>query len=224
LKGRENRNHKPCHSNLRSPPAPYVQFVLNPLNLLFGEIYSPTAVRTSTERRKVRLHARICALRAFSEDFRLRRFIQLPLKFFATFLTRTMQARVRVIARGFQRMVVNGCPFLAVQAHVPPENIVVCNSNKHVTVLRVTDAVQAHVIASALPTGYCALIFDANRGYDLSNLKDGVRGKYIARYRAGTNLVLLSPDVAKHFSDKQAVNMTLRSLIRRSKGPFRRAR
>jgi hypothetical protein len=35
------------------------------------------------------------------------------------------------------------------------------------------------------------------REYDLTKLKGGVRGKYAARYRAGTNLVLLSPDVAK---------------------------
>ncbi len=39
------------------------------------------------------------------------------------------------------------------------------------------------------------------REYDLSKLKGGVRGKYAARYRAGTNLVLLSPDVAAHFPD-----------------------
>src|SRR5258708_26145615 len=44
-------------------------------------------------------------------------------------------------------MVVNGCPLLAVQAHVPPENLVVSNSNQVVTMLRVTDTVQAHVMA-----------------------------------------------------------------------------
>jgi hypothetical protein len=33
--------------------------------------------------------------------------------------------------------------------------------------------------------------------YDLSKLKGGVRGKYAKRFRQGTNLVLLSPDVAK---------------------------
>ena len=60
--------------------------------------------------------------------------------------------------------------------------------------------------------------------YDLSKLKGGARGKYIARFRAGTNLVLLSPDVAKHFPDDQAVNTALRSLIRGSKGSARRAR
>jgi hypothetical protein len=68
-------------------------------------------------------------------------------------------------------MAVNGCPFLAVQTHVPPENLVVCNSNKLLAVLRVTDAVQAHVITSALPTAYCALIFHAKRDYEMSRLK-----------------------------------------------------
>jgi len=63
---------------------------------------------------------------------------------------------------------------------------------------------------------------ELRREYDLSKLKGGVRGKYIARYRAGTNLVLLSPDVAKHFPDEQAVNTALRSLIRGSKGEVRR--
>jgi hypothetical protein len=52
------------------------------------------------------------------------------------------------------------------------------------------------------------------REYDLSKLKDGVRGEYLARYRAGTNLVLLSPDVAKHFPDERAVNAALRRLIK----------
>jgi hypothetical protein len=32
---------------------------------------------------------------------------------------------------------------------------------------------------------------EVRREYDLSKLKDGVRGKYLARYRAGTNLVPL---------------------------------
>jgi hypothetical protein len=50
--------------------------------------------------------------------------------------------------------------------------------------------------------------------YDLSRLKDGVRGKYAARFSAGTNLVLLSPDVAKHFPDERSVNAALRTLIR----------
>lgn len=59
--------------------------------------------------------------------------------------------------------------------------------------------------------------------YDLSTLKGGVRAKYAARYRAGTNLVLLSPDVAEYFLDEQSVNSALRTLIHVAKGPLRRA-
>jgi hypothetical protein len=60
--------------------------------------------------------------------------------------------------------------------------------------------------------------------YDLSKLQGGVRGKYAARYRAGTNLVLLSPDVAAYFPDEQSVNAALRTLIHAAKRPLRRAR
>jgi hypothetical protein len=60
--------------------------------------------------------------------------------------------------------------------------------------------------------------------YDLSKLKGGVRGKYAERYKAGTNLVLLSPDVAAYFPDDRSVNATLRKLIRVAKRPLRRTR
>jgi Txe/YoeB family toxin of Txe-Axe toxin-antitoxin module len=66
---------------------------------------------------------------------------------------------------------------------------------------------------------------DELRGeYDFSKLKGGVRGKYSRRYQAGTNLVLLSPDVAKFFPDEQSVNTALRMLIRSSKGSRRSTR
>jgi hypothetical protein len=65
---------------------------------------------------------------------------------------------------------------------------------------------------------------DLRREYDLAKLSAGVRGKYLERYRSGTNLVLLSPDVAEYFPDGQAVNSALRTLIRASKRPLRRAR
>jgi hypothetical protein len=65
---------------------------------------------------------------------------------------------------------------------------------------------------------------ELRREYDLSKLKGGVRGKYVARYRAGTNLVLLSPDVAAYFPDEQSVNTALRTLIHGTKRPLRRAR
>jgi hypothetical protein len=50
--------------------------------------------------------------------------------------------------------------------------------------------------------------------YDLSQLTGGVRGKYVQRYKAGTNLVLLAPDVAEAFPSDEAVNEALRLLIR----------
>ena len=65
---------------------------------------------------------------------------------------------------------------------------------------------------------------ELRRDYDLSKLKGGVRGKYASRYKAGTNLVLLSPDVAEYFPDERSVNAALRRLIRITKEPFRRVR
>lgn len=50
--------------------------------------------------------------------------------------------------------------------------------------------------------------------YDFSQLKGRERGKYVERYQAGTNLVLLEPDVAAAFSDSKKVNEALRLLIR----------
>ena len=35
--------------------------------------------------------------------------------------------------------------------------------------------------------------------YDFSQMKGAVRGKYVERFREGTNLVLLDPDVAAAF-------------------------
>jgi hypothetical protein len=50
--------------------------------------------------------------------------------------------------------------------------------------------------------------------YDLTALlKDAVRGKYAERYRAGTNLVLLEPDVAKAFPSTEAVNEALKLVM-----------
>ena len=49
--------------------------------------------------------------------------------------------------------------------------------------------------------------------YDESVLKQGVRGKYLAYYRAGTNLALLAPDVRAAFTTDEAVNQALRSIM-----------
>lgn len=64
---------------------------------------------------------------------------------------------------------------------------------------------------------------DLRPEYDLSKLKSGVRGKYAKRFQQGTNLVLLSPDVAKYFPDEQSVNDALRSLVSIAKAELRRA-
>jgi hypothetical protein len=54
--------------------------------------------------------------------------------------------------------------------------------------------------------------------YDLrSLLKGGVRGKYAKKYREGTNLVLLEPDIAKAFPNEKAVNDALRLVIELNK-------
>ena len=56
--------------------------------------------------------------------------------------------------------------------------------------------------------------------YDLRELlKDGVRGKYVARYREGTNLVRLAPDVASAFPNEEAVNEALRLVLQLTRIP-----
>ena len=65
---------------------------------------------------------------------------------------------------------------------------------------------------------------DLRPEYDLSKLKGGVRGKYARRFKKGTNLVLLSPDVAKYFPDEESVNTALRSLVGIAKAQVRRSR
>ena len=44
------------------------------------------------------------------------------------------------------------------------------------------------------------------------NFSKGVRGKYAKRYKEGTNVVVIEPDVAKYFPDHDSVNQALRFL------------
>jgi len=46
--------------------------------------------------------------------------------------------------------------------------------------------------------------------YDFSG---GVRGKYVDQYRAGTNVVLLDPELVEAFPDSKSVNDALRALV-----------
>jgi len=52
---------------------------------------------------------------------------------------------------------------------------------------------------------------DMRPEYDFSG---GVRGKYIQRFREGTNIVVLEPDVAAEFKDSAAVNDALRKVLK----------
>jgi hypothetical protein len=54
---------------------------------------------------------------------------------------------------------------------------------------------------------------DLRPEYDLSKLKGGVRGKYYRQAIAGTNLMLIEPDLAEVFGDAQSVNRALRLLV-----------
>ena len=54
--------------------------------------------------------------------------------------------------------------------------------------------------------------------YDMKSLLEkGVRGKYAATYNAGTNLVLLEPDVARAFPNEKAVYEALKLVIKLTK-------
>jgi hypothetical protein len=55
---------------------------------------------------------------------------------------------------------------------------------------------------------------DMKKGYRREDLGAGVRGKYYNEYKKGTNLVLLSPDVAAAFPDDDSVNAALLSLMK----------
>jgi len=49
--------------------------------------------------------------------------------------------------------------------------------------------------------------------YDLAKLKGGVRGKYYRQATAGTNLMLIEPELAEVFGGAEAVNRALRLLV-----------
>jgi hypothetical protein len=54
---------------------------------------------------------------------------------------------------------------------------------------------------------------DLRPEYDFSKMRSGVRGKYVDRYQARTNIVLLEPDVAQAFPTSDSVNEALRLLM-----------
>ena len=49
--------------------------------------------------------------------------------------------------------------------------------------------------------------------YDFASMKGGVRGKYARRFREGTNIVLIDPEMAEAFPTEAAVNEALRGVL-----------
>jgi hypothetical protein len=65
---------------------------------------------------------------------------------------------------------------------------------------------------------------DLRPEYDLSRLRGGVRGKYYRRAKAGTNLVLIEPEIARAFPGDRSVNQALKLLLDAAKASTRPAR
>ncbi|HLM25077.1 MAG TPA: hypothetical protein VK274_08465 [Pyrinomonadaceae bacterium] len=59
--------------------------------------------------------------------------------------------------------------------------------------------------------------------YDLRKLKFVGRGIYAERYRSGTNIVLLDPDIRAAFPDDESVNEALRVIAKAAKQQAHRA-
>ena len=54
--------------------------------------------------------------------------------------------------------------------------------------------------------------------YSEELIKSGVRGKYAERYKQGTNVVLIDPDLHELFPDSESVNRALREHVANRKG------
>jgi hypothetical protein len=61
--------------------------------------------------------------------------------------------------------------------------------------------------------GRLLAVVHADRRGTTRIITGGVRGKYLDRYRQGTNVVLLEPDVAAKFPTSSSVNEALRRLV-----------
>ncbi len=58
---------------------------------------------------------------------------------------------------------------------------------------------------------------------DEYDFNKGVRGKYAKRYAEGTNVVILSADVAQAFPDSESVNEALRVLVKVARQKVKKA-
>ncbi len=57
---------------------------------------------------------------------------------------------------------------------------------------------------------------DLRSEYSPELIKSGVRGKYAERFKQGTNLVLIDPDLHELFPDSESVNRALRDYAGKS--------
>ena len=58
---------------------------------------------------------------------------------------------------------------------------------------------------------------DLRPEYNLSDFRSLVRGKYYRQAMAGTNLMLIEPELARVFPDSESVNRALRLLMETAK-------
>lgn len=59
---------------------------------------------------------------------------------------------------------------------------------------------------------------DLRPEYPPELIRAGERGKYAERYREGTNIVLIDPELHEHYPDSEAVNRALREHLARRSG------
>lgn len=59
---------------------------------------------------------------------------------------------------------------------------------------------------------------DLRPEYSPELIRSGERGKYAERYRQGTNIVLVDPELHEHYPDSEAVNRALREHLARHSG------
>lgn len=53
--------------------------------------------------------------------------------------------------------------------------------------------------------------------YPADLIKSGDRGKYVKRYREGTNIALIDSDLHKLFPDSESVNRALRDYVSKTR-------
>jgi len=58
---------------------------------------------------------------------------------------------------------------------------------------------------------------DMRPEYPVELIRSGVRGKYVKRYREGTNVVLIDPELNRLFPNTEAVNRALRAYAKEHK-------